>query len=214
MLEKMRTFAKSNFGRAATAGSTLDPKELKLRTCNNWIQLRPTRIRDGRMKKLLLLLLMFVSIVASAQEKVKYQEVNFNNIPRTEFPCAIYETQVQSLGNDSSTYLSIPVDVFSTPRDLSVYCSDRAQKNITQAKNWVISGIVLDAVGGVMLGIAASSVEERTAERLDMLGIISIAAGTIFETVGVVDLISHFQWDYRRKQVDLYLMPNGATLKF
>lgn len=205
MLEKMRTFAKSNLGRAATAGSTLDPKELKLRTCNNWIQLRPTRIRDGRMKKLLLLLLMFVSIVASAQEKVKYQEVNFNNIPRTEFPCAIYD------------YDGLSADIFSTPVALSVYCSDRAQKNITQAKNLVISGIVLDAVGGMMLGLAASGgsgVGERTAERLDMVGIISIAAGTICETIGVVDLISHVQWDYRRKQVDLYLMPNGATLKF
>lgn len=138
------------------------------------------------MKKLLLLLLMFVSIVASAQEKVKYQEVNFNNIPHTEFPCAIYETQVQSLGNDSSTYLSIPVDVFSTPRDLSVYCSDRAQKNITQAKNWVISGIVLDAVGGVMLAASyGSEVGEKTAERLGVVGIISIVAGTICETVGV-----------------------------
>ena len=144
------------------------------------------------MKKLLLLLLMFVSVVVSAQEKVKYNAVDFNNIPRTEFPCAFYD-------------ISIPVDVFSTPRDLSVYCSDKAQKNITHAKNWAISGIVLGAVGGIMLGIDAD---------VDLLGIISIAAGTICETVGVVDLISHFQWEYRRKQVDLYLMPTGATLKF
>lgn len=172
------------------------------------IKLCPTRIRDGKMKKLLLLLLMFVSVVASAQENKKCNRLDLNNIPRTEFPCAIY---------DSEGYLYLPSEFFSTPVDLSVYCSDRAQKNITQAKNLVISGIVLDAVGGMMLGLAASGgsgVGERTAERLDMVGIISIAAGTICETIGVVDLISHIQWDYRRKQVDLYLMPNGATLKF
>ena len=109
----------------------------------------------------------------------------------------------------------MPSEFFSTPVDLSVYCSAKAQKNITQAKNLAISGIVLDAVGGAMLGgVAASGVEGITAEMLDIFGIISIAAGTICETVGVVDLISHFQWEYRRKQVDLYLMPTGATLKF
>ena len=117
---------------------------------------------------------MFVSIVASAQEKVKYQEVNFNNIPRTEFPCAIYD------------YDGLSADIFSTPVALSVYCSEMAQKNITQAKNWVISGIVLDAVGGVMLAASyGSEVGEKTAERLGVVGIISIVAGTICETVGV-----------------------------
>lgn len=48
MLEKMRTFAKSNFGRAATAGSTLDPKIWNLESALiEIIKLRPTRIRDG-----------------------------------------------------------------------------------------------------------------------------------------------------------------------
>lgn len=158
------------------------------------------------MKKLLLLLLMFVSVVASAQENKKCHRLDLNNIPRTEFPCAIYSSSVYY------EYQYVPSEFFSTPVDLSVYCSAKAQKNITQAKNLAISGIVLDAVGGVMLGLAASGVGETT--ELNITGIISIAAGTICETVGIVDLISHFQWDYRRKQVDLYLMPNGATLKF
>lgn len=148
---------------------------------------------------------MLASVVVSAQENVKCKEVDFNNIPRTEFPCAIFD----------SYYHEIPVEIFSAPVNLSVYCSNKAHKNITQAKSCVILGIVLDAFGGIMLGIAAGGgVNERRSETLDLLGIISIAAGTICETVGVVDLISHFQWEYRRKQVDLYLMPTGATLKF
>lgn len=139
------------------------------------------------MKKLVILLMLATTFVAFSQ-----YEVDFNNLP------------------DIKNTVTLNEQCFTNPVDLSKYCSKKAQQNITNAKKWLITSIVLEGVGGGLIGLA--SIEEK--EKGYVLGLLTTATGAIFGTISVVDFVSHFQWEYRRKQVDLYLTPTGATLKF
>ena len=137
------------------------------------------------MKKLVILLMLATTFVAFSQ-----YEVDFNNLP------------------DIKNIVTLNETVISNPVDLSKYCSKKAQQNITNAKKWLITSIVLEGVGGGLMYLA--SIEEKE----KVFGLLTTAAGAVFGIISVVDFVSHFQWEYRRKQVDLYLAPNGVTLKF
>ena len=150
-------------------------------------KLLPTRIRDKTMKKLVILLMLATTFVAFSQ-----YEVDFNNLP------------------DIKNAVTLNENVFSNPVDLSKYCSKKAQQNITNAKKCLITSIALEGVGGGLMGLAM--IEEK--EKGFVLGLLTAATGAVFGIISVVDFVSHFQWEYRRKQVDLYLSPNGVTLKF
>lgn len=120
--------------------------------------------------------------------------LDINKIPYTKFPCT-YET--------SNKYIR-----FKDPTEASKYFSEKAQADISKAQKYFWTGLAFEAVGGVLTGIFNGN------DGLNYAGSVCILGGTIFEAVAVSKVIGHFKWDYRRKQVDLYLNPTGATIKF
>lgn len=156
-------------------------------------KLLPTRIREKTMKKLVILLMLATTFVAFSQQKI-----DFNHIPDMKLP--IVMTDRYGYGTK----------VFQEPIDLSIYCSEKALKNLNNAKGCFITSVLFDGIGGGLIGVAVAKGEDGLAAG----GAIFAAIGVVLGTISVVDFVSHFQWEYRRKQVDLYLTPTGATLKF
>lgn len=146
------------------------------------------------MKKYIISCVLFVVCALS----VKSQNIlNLNNIPDTKFPC-IHNTKQSK---------EPPLIQFNNPTELSKFFSQKAQSNLSMAQGFFWAGIACELVGSILTGINAS-------EGMELAGSVIMLGGGICEVVAVSNIIGHFKWDYRRKQVDLYLSPAGATLKF
>ena len=148
------------------------------------------------MKKYIICFLIstFLALRASAQQ----QPLDFNNIPNATFPCSF----VKNGGTGLEDLIT-----FSTPVELSKYCSAKAQKKISNAQTEFWVGTALEVVGVTLVQVAQSNGGF-------LFGCAALIGGGVCEILAVSDIIGHFKWDYRRKQVDLYLLPNGATLRF
>lgn len=155
-------------------------------------KLLPTRIRDKTMKKLVILLMLATTFVAFSQQKV-----DFNHIPDMKLPTVMQDKH----GNG--------MEVFQEPIDLSIYCSEKALQKLNSAKSCLITSVFFEGIGVGVIGLAVANGEDGVVG-----GAIFATIGAVFGIISVVDFVSHFQWEYRRKQVDLYLTPTGATLKF
>lgn len=150
------------------------------------------------MKKFIIcfVILVFCSLAAFSQEG---NVVNFKKLPETKFPCTL-RNEIDS--TDTVT--------FWTPVELSKYCSDKAYSNLSSFQGCLIGGLCIQALGAGMYGYY--SLNHSDATRL--VGAIAILGGAVCEVVAMANLIGHFKWEYSRKRVDMYLMPNGATIKF
>lgn len=126
-------------------------------------------------------------------------KINFNKITETTFPAILVS------GNERTKTRLTTID---TPMELSKYCSIQAQRNISKAQSNFAAGITLQIVGGAIYG----GTDKYGYGPL--IGVLMVAGGTVFEMVSIGNLIGHVKWDYRRKQVDMYLTPAGATIKF
>lgn len=105
--------------------------------------------------------------------------------------------------------LTFPINGFQNPFELSWYCSNKAENFLSKfARNETI-GLCLMTAGALGYGIGSSVSDEIAAA-----GIVAIVAGAVCQVVGVYQLAYHFKWNYRKKQVDFYLSPASATLKF
>lgn len=136
----------------------------------------------------------FVLLLVCAFAAHSQNVLNENNIPDTKFPC-LYGTPDKLIE-------------FNNPTEASKYFSNKALSEITKAQKFFWAGLAFEAVGSVLTGISDGSQE------LTIAGSVCILGGAIFEAAAVSKVIGHFKWDYRRKQVDLYLNPTGATLRF
>lgn len=112
--------------------------------------------------------------------------IDWNHIPNMEFP---------SCG-------------FRDPYHLSWYCSNMAEKRLRQFANNETAGFCLTVVGGGLI-VAGAGMKDVVA-----VGCVIGFAGLVFDVIGFYDLMHHFKWNYRKKQVDFYLSPTSATLKF
>lgn len=139
-------------------------------------------------------IISFVLLLVCAFAAHTQNVLNDNNIPYANFPC-VY--------GDPDKLIE-----FNNPTEASKYFSSKAQSDISKAQKYFWAGLAFEAVGGVLTGISNDSYE------LNLAGSVCILGGAIFEAVAVSKVIGHFKWDYRRKQVDLYLNPTGATLRF
>lgn len=155
--------------------------------------MHPTRIKGVIMKKLIL---FAISIIIASASFAQMQDLKFNKIPEVTFPCR--------LNNPLDSTLS---SVLYTPNELSIYCSKRAQSSISKAQGFFYAGVAATAVGGVIASVAVRN-------RYIIAGDIIMVGGAVSSILSVGNLIGHFKWEYRRKQVDLYLNPTGVTLKF
>ena len=112
------------------------------------------------------------------------------DIPHQTFPC---------ISSDSI--------VLNNPLDLSIYCSMRANNCIDHTYKVAIGGTIA-TLGGAVLLVTGDGNSFTT------FGGFIIGVGCALNTVAFFDAINHLRWEYKRKQVDLYLKPTGATLIF
>lgn len=148
------------------------------------------------MKKIVFIfaICMFLSVVGNAQETKSV--LDFSNLTVQTFPCQT---------KDSLERLE-----FKTPLELSMYCSKRAEKAITGAHDDFVGSVVVSLLGGLAY-VAGSYGDKPT---LSVVGLAGIGVGAVLDIIGAMNYFSHLQWDYRRKQVDLYLSPTGVAIQF
>lgn len=147
------------------------------------------------MKKHIICLLISTLLASAASAQ---QVLNLDSIPDAAFPCCL----VKHPGSENEVHID-----FSTPAELSKYCSRKAQKRISNAQTDFWVGAALQVVGATFMQAAQG-------DSGFIFGCIALAGGSVCELAAISNVIGHFKWDYRRKQVDLYLAPNGAALRF
>jgi len=147
------------------------------------------------MKKTIILL---VALMVCSSVMAQTHRLNLNDIPNTQFPCQM----VDNKSGDSVTFYDY--------NQLSKSCSYYAQKKISNAETCLKVGLALQCGGAFLYGL---SVYEDS-PYLSLAGLGMVAAGGVLELVSVCNVVGHFKWEYRRKQVDMYLSPAGATIRF
>lgn len=160
---------------------------------------------------ILALVLCVLGISAKAQNKtvvpdnISCTKVDFNNLPHQDFPCFIKDNSFNSFDRYGGEW----GHVCTTPQELSMYCSQKAQKCVNKAYTLSVTGACFLAVGGFLYGVGTDGSDGAL-----VTGALLITTGGVLESLVGFKLINHKRWDYRRKQVDLYLTPGSATLKF
>ena len=196
MSEILRIFAKS----ISTAHEGRRPRADEM-PGNNKQQSHKRCARHGHraenMKKIIAILTLAAAFCCGAWAQTP--EVSFNKIPQATFPCQL-----------SSKTDTLPPLVFNTARDLSIYCSGKAQDLIKKSQGFFVAGVTANVLGGVLFSYGANGGSEGEY----VLGAIIMIGGAVFDIISVADLLGHWKWDYRRKQVDLYPTPAGVNVTF
>lgn len=144
------------------------------------------------MQKLIVAVMLLIGFTAFSQQKV-----NFKQLDKTTFPCKM-----------TSNYAD--TNLIKNPQDLSLYCFDKSCKKINSAKGLASAGFTMNLLGVAVAGISFAADESS----LLYVGAGLAGVGLLFNAISSICFISHFQWDSRQRQVDLYFSPNGATLTF